>query len=295
MSEARKYISTEEARKRVICAPSVLATGLSRRGERVIFADESSYNRGRIRGACLVSLAAEDLPRVEEQITSLPNFDKINDFKWERVRSGDSVQIATDLLTLALRLSSRHVIEVDPIVWDAHDPANQKARTRLADVYAQAIRNVLLRHDGFQLNWMLFPDEMLGMDWQMLRKRLNDSALDVQHIQNSYGNGIQVGKVIRRVHDYMIRKVVPCDSAKNPVVWIADLMAGMARLMHEQIYDNQEQKYWLKAEPTNSEKARSLLLQNVLNLGLSYNPVPHEQGLRSATGPRFRVYEPDGF
>lgn len=170
------------------------------------YADETRYNVGRYRGLAVVSLRRADDDLFRAEVRHLLQTSGVHELKWNEVRSARQRFAANKLITWTLNTMRAGALRAAVMTWDAEEEHPAPGQGGIATL--QQMYGLLL---GATLRWYqeqgglvrVCPDELDALNWRALADYLASQALPIEHI-------------------------LPCHSHDEPLVQLADLLAGLA-------------------------------------------------------------------
>jgi hypothetical protein len=189
----------------------------------ILYSDESHHNHGAVRGVGAVSLRLDDTTRLSDELANLLRASGVRELKWEKVRTARMGFAAGKALTWTLDHALAGDIWIETLSWDARSAAASRARRpslgRLRDAYATLLASVIARQaersdpTGPSQHWQLVPDEQNAAPWTGAQSAVPQIA-----------------------------SVSPARSETQPLIQLADLLAGLA-VFSRAAYDAYER--WL--------------------------------------------------
>jgi hypothetical protein len=168
----------------------------------VAYADEASFNYGRVRGVSLVSAGSPDAAPLSAEVRALLDASGIGESKWEKVRSARRRLAAERTLAWTVEAALSGRLRVDVLTWDTGEGADSRPGlpylTTLRRRYAYLVGTILPRRWPPGSAFALHPDEQTALDWQQL-------VAGMPHLAS----------------------VEPRRSEDEPMIQVADLVAGL--------------------------------------------------------------------
>jgi hypothetical protein len=163
--------------------------------------------------------------RASEEVRPILATANVSEMKWEKLRTARD-RIAATQVTEWL-FSKINVLRVDVLTWDIEDPRHRLPRrddvANLHRMYHHLMKNVLRRYPT-GCTWKLYPDEQDSIDWERVHDFLDGAGTRSRFRQN-------VGALTYRLRfekDFRVVQIVPSKSKVEPLIQVADLLAGMA-------------------------------------------------------------------
>jgi hypothetical protein len=189
------------------------------------YSDETHYNVGRFKGIGVVTAAINHATEASGEVKAILTAANVSELKWEKLRTARdriaAIRVADWLF------SKINVLRVDVLTWDIEDPRHRlRGRDDVANLhrmYHHLMNNVLRRYPS-GCTWKLYPDEQDSIDWERIHDFLDGAGTKSRFRQN-------VGELTYRLRfekDFRIVQIVPSKSEVEPLIQVADLLAGMA-------------------------------------------------------------------
>lgn len=209
------------------------------------FADESHWNTGRFRSIGMVTLCLDCLQTLEGEARCLLNKSGVREFKWKELDGAKERFAAEKLCRFAVEKASAGQLRVDVLVWDIEDRrhkiANRDDIANLERMYYHLFRNVLRARWSDNAVWKLCPDEHTALNWETVQDCLANRSASVE-VERSLFTGGQFR--IRLRQEFHIEEIQAVSSAVQPLIQLADLLAGLAVFSRDKFDDY---KQWLQA------------------------------------------------
>jgi len=193
------------------------------------YSDETHYNVGRYRGIGLVTVQHASAVNSNVELRRLLDESEVREFKWRKFDSAKERFAACKMLEFALAQVGLASMRLDILVWDTED-SRHKIRGRddtgnLHRMYHHLFKHVLSERWPDGSTWCLYPDEQGEMDWDSVEGFL-DKVSSRAEISRDLFSGERFRLRLKR--EFRIEEVVPVSSEKEPLVQLADLLAGLA-------------------------------------------------------------------
>ena len=204
------------------------------------FADESRHSHGRYRSIAAVSLPADSVVEISEQMAKILDIPRRKEIKWSGVgdlRGKGDVRRAIAVMDFLLEHVTQGV-RADVLTWDTEDERHDiPDRDDVANYERMFfhLHHALIHRRGLDSHWHLRPDEIMTIDWSTIRKCLDSK-----------------GSLIRSIFDDFplvfpaVLTFDTVDSVDTPLCQLADLLAGMAAYTRTKY---QVMKKMIHAEP----------------------------------------------
>jgi hypothetical protein len=183
----------------------------------IAYADETRYNVGRYRGLAVVSLRLADADAFRAEARSLLQTSGVHELKWVEVRTARHRFAANKLITWAFNALGAGALRVEVVTWDAeeqHPAPGESGIATLQQMYGLLLGTTLRRYQSAGGLVRVCPDEQDALNWPALEHYLAAQALPIE-------------------------RVVPCHSHHEPMVQLADVLAGLA-VYSRSAYDRYE-------------------------------------------------------
>lgn len=192
-----------------------------------IYSDESKHSTGRFRAISALSGRKEYLDKLRRNLLYELERVEVSEAKWDGVKSyPPKIIIAKRFIDRIFDYIINNEVRIDTIIWDTYDSRhNIVGRDDVKNFHIMYYN--LLRHIGRiqrEVNWEFYPDQQSMVDWQKIKRYLNNTYLEKPYIVHLFGkSGMRFNFI----------KIEEQESIKEPLVQICDLFAGMARFSRE--------------------------------------------------------------
>lgn len=247
----------------------------------ICYSDESSWNKGRFRSVCMVSLPIVYIDELEERISTKLKESGVEELKWNNLSSARSRFAAEKLIDLVFTFVCKKVLRIDVVAWDILDSRHNVIKrddvANLGRMYFHLLNNVFKKRWPDDAIWLLCPDEHNHMDWNKLHETLDYKSVvpkeyDLFSISENVSSFVQLLKKV-----YHIEQIEPCKSHEKCLVQISDLFAGLTCFSKE--YFDEYQKWLSMGESllplfpeatetvklTNAQRERFPIIQKLRN------------------------------
>lgn len=191
----------------------------------ISFADESYSPEGNFKSIASFSLKSDDLPQVNLNLKNILKESCVNEFKWQKLKDAKYKFCAQKLLDYAWELIKTCDARIDVVTWDINDSRHKiRSRDDLANygrMFYHLHSNSLKRRPKLSI-WEIYPDEGVGVDWDVVAQSVHSSGRKRQHI-----NLPLLDSFWSDPH-YTIASLKEIKSHEEPCCQIADLFAGMS-------------------------------------------------------------------
>jgi hypothetical protein len=191
----------------------------------VAYSDETHHNFGRFKGIGVVTAAIDHATQACEEVRTILTASNIKELKWEKLRTARD-RIAAIRITDWF-FSKINVLRVDVLTWDIEDPRHRlQSRDDVANLhrmYHHLMNNVLRRYPS-GCTWKLYPDEQDSIDWDRVHDFLDGAGMRSRFQKNVDALTYRM----RFEKDFRVVQIVPSKSEVEPLIQVADLLAGMA-------------------------------------------------------------------
>jgi len=193
------------------------------------YSDESNWNKGRYRSLGLVTLPLEASQQTNEDLQTILSESGVTEFKWKKLRGARERFAAKKLISYIIKRAVEGALRVDVLIWDTQDARHSVAGrddiANLQRMYFHLFRNVMGRRWPDDAIWRFYPDEQTSIDWESVRVFLARASSRFEPEINIFHN--QPFRWILRRY-FHIEQIIEGISAKQPLLQLADLFAGMA-------------------------------------------------------------------
>jgi hypothetical protein len=199
------------------------------------YADETSFNSGRYRGIALVSLKNEDSPSYSTELRGILTAASVSELKWYELDSAKMRFAAQKALSLVLDGASRKALRADILIWDTHDSRHLvRGRDDIANLermYYHLLKNVMSKRWPDNSEWNVFPDEQTALNWDDVEDFLYKASTTTEFV----GPFMQPRRSfkLRLKTEFRIKEIFPSKSHEEPLIQMADLLAGMGTYSYE--------------------------------------------------------------
>lgn len=179
----------------------------------IAYADETHHNIGQYRGVALITLDANRAGYVTDCLRTILFESSIEEFKWAKLKSARYRFAAQKIVDIVLKWLIQGFMRIDVLSWDIEDSRhkiqNRSDIRNLRRMYYFLFRNVLSRRWPEGSVWEVYPDE--------------SSFAAASHL-GYLGKDEDWNEDARRVK---IKRVLEVQSVQEPLVQLADMIAGM--------------------------------------------------------------------
>lgn len=198
----------------------------------VAYSDETHQNVGRFKGIGVVTAATGVAIQLSEEMRAILAASNVKELKWEKLRTARDRLAAIHVADWLF--SKINMLRVDVLTWDIEDPRHRlRGRDDVANLhrmYHHLMNNALRRYPT-GCTWRLYPDEQDSIDWERVHDFLDSAGTRSRFRQNL---GVLTYR-LRFQKDFRIVQIVPSKSEVEPLIQVADLLAGMAAFSRSQI------------------------------------------------------------
>jgi len=204
------------------------------RPSHIAYADETSYNAGRIRGGGLVTLPSAVKPGIGNEIRKILYGSNVGEFAWEKLSGARERFAAIKLIGFMMEHAWTGHLRIDLLVWDTEDRRHKiPGRDDIANLgrkYYHLFRNTLKNRWLAGSAWLLKPDENSAIDRATLQECLRASSVEMMLSGPLFEEQDHLGRL--RL-DLDVLDIQPSVSSEEPLIQLADLFVGMAIYSHE--------------------------------------------------------------
>lgn len=197
------------------------------------YSDESGIFNHRYQAIAVVSGRGMILTPLSAKLQSILSKNEINEVKFALIRTHRPIiEAARQFVQCVVKeFASRLMIRVDILVWDTQDSRHAiQGRNNIANLERMYYK--VLTHAARQWNqaeWNFYPDKNSQIHWNEIADFLNRTRL-AQHEANSLS--LFANEQLDQSLEF--GNVEPLDSLQEPLIQLADLLAGMARFIREE-------------------------------------------------------------
>lgn len=223
----------------------------------IVFTDESSITKSRFASLSAFSMPIEHCEKLSDEIGKVLKTASVRELKWNKVRSQKYYRCAQGVLEVLFQELKRCDLRVDTVIWDHHDSRHSiQGRDDLANyerMFFHLLLNLIQRRPK-DSSWHIRPDARNGIDWDTVCQCLyyKGKIMSIKGLPETLFSSLA---------SFNLKSFIPVDSAKENLVQVADLCAGLAVFSKEKY---SEYSLW-KAQNTN---------QLSLNFSLEDKPTP---------------------
>jgi len=189
------------------------------------YSDETHHNVGRFKGIGVVTAANDVAMQASGEVKAILAAANVRELKWEKLRTARDRNAAIHVADWLF--GKLNLLRVDVLTWDIEDPRHRlRGRDDVANLhrmYHHLMNNVLRRYPS-GCTWKLYPDEQESIDWERIHDFLDGAGTKSRFRHN-------VGMLTYRLRfekDFRVVQIVPSKSEGEPLIQVADLLAGMA-------------------------------------------------------------------
>lgn len=224
-----------------------------------------------------MSLSKEHFDLLDSKLRQILAHEGEDEIKWAELRTDFDLRVTQKCFAQIFEYLKLALIRCDTLAWDTEDSRHKilgrDDRANLARMYYHLFRNVLRSRWPDESVWAIYPDENSALNWTELRDILTTQSYSLAPIPE-----------IRTLHDFrlalrrefVIVELVECRSIAEPLVQMADILAGVAvfsrvcyqkYLQWEEATSPQETLFPASspAALSNSERRRCIFLKALLD------------------------------
>lgn len=204
------------------------------------FADESHWNIGRFRSLGLVTLSAESLEMLDDELRGRLSTSNVREFKWNGLNGAKERFAAEGLCEFAVNKACAALIRIDVLVWDIEDTRNKVIQrddiANLQRMYYHLFRDVLRARWPNNGVWRLCPDEHTALQWETTHDCLENASTSVEVDRSLFSGG---AFRLRLRREFGMEEIRPVRSHEHPLLQLADLFAGLGVFSREKYEEYQ--------------------------------------------------------
>lgn len=207
--------------------PSKYNVAMSVEASHHAYSDETHHNFGRFKGIAVISASLDEATLASREVGTLLAEVNLSELKWEKLRTARDRVGALKIAELFFR--KLDVLRADILTWDIEDSRHRlHGRDDVENMhrmYHHLLKDVLRKRWPTGAKWRLYPDQQDSIDWERVHDIL-DNAGTVAQFQSELSKPLTFRLQLKR--DFSVVQVVPSQSHVEPLIQLADLMAGMA-------------------------------------------------------------------
>lgn len=191
----------------------------------VSFADESYSNDSGFKSIAAFSLKSRNLSQITSNLRELLEESNVREFKWQKLKDAKYQFCAQKLIDTVWSLVQTDDARVDVVIWNINDSRhNIKNRDDIANYERMFyhLHSNLLKRRPRSLTWKIYPDDGVGVNWDIVAQYINASGQRREHIDLPL-----FGSFFSDPH-YTIADFKEVRSHEEPCCQVADLFAGMS-------------------------------------------------------------------
>lgn len=199
--------------------------------EYVAFIDESPITDSRFCSLTPVSFPLRYYERLNDRLSEILRTSGVTEFGWAGLRNKKCFFCAEKLLTLTVENHAKYNLRVDVLVWDTHDSRHTVVgRDDMANherMFFHLLKTSMKRRER-KSTWYIYPDERNGIDWETTRECLSRVGETWKINKTLFG-------CLFLDPFFTIKVFEEKDSAKEPLIQLADLFSGLAIFLAKSI------------------------------------------------------------
>ena len=196
----------------------------------VAYSDESYYHGGEYSSICMISMKFNDAIQLEKEIKKILDSSGLNELKWSKLGSARERFCVIKVLDAIFPFLKNKSLRIDTVIWNNYDRKKQIAENNniiLSKMYFHLFKNVLTKRWSADAEWIIFPDQQGVIDWEELKKILDNVSSKI-FTKKRAGGGI----LFEIKKDFSISDIEEIDSKETPLCQIADFFSGLAAFFH---------------------------------------------------------------
>lgn len=235
----------------------------------IAYTDESCPTAERFRSLAAISVEEQTKRGLERQVEAVLAAHRVGELKWSKVSDDRRRKCAEAVLVTVVDNLATCGVQVVVLVWDTHDARHavldRDDHKNFERMFFHLLSHAMKRRTR-GARWIVVPDQKSDIDWETVRRCV--AAIGRREKTTGY-------PLLSEEHSealYSIDEFREGDSSAEPLIQVADLLAGMAAFSRRHAA---EIKQWLisNSQPslfqdaaeetsrrTNRERARFLLL-----------------------------------
>jgi len=201
-----------------------------------IYSDESGFPSGRFQSLAVISGQMGDIKEIREKLKEILKIEGINELKWTKLNGHSPImKAASQIIKVILEYALQNKVRVDILYWDIidsrHKVVGRDDLKNIGIMYYKVIKHAIRSWRLQEIKWEWYPDEQSAINWNEVRKYLNNTKLGRKDFRLSLFDDWD--------KDYYanIAKLQQVNSEEEPMIQVADLFAGLARFSKEKGYE----------------------------------------------------------
>ncbi|MDO8509001.1 MAG: DUF3800 domain-containing protein [Nanoarchaeota archaeon] len=192
----------------------------------VAYSDESYYHGGEYSSICMLSMELKAVSLIENKMAKLLTESGLKEFKWSKLGSARERLAAKKIIDLVFQFLKDKTLRIDVVIWNSYKRKEQipeDNNTILGKMYFHLFKNVFTKRWSSEAEWVIFPDEQGVINWEELKKILDNISSKIFIKKKEDGSHIfEIKK------DFAVSEIEQVDSKKFPLCQIADFFSGVA-------------------------------------------------------------------
>jgi hypothetical protein len=193
----------------------------------VAHSDETHHNVGRYRGIAVVTAPLDIAATATTELKAVLEKASVREFKWHKLRTARNRFAALHVADWLF--DNLDKVRADVLTWDTEDRRHciqgRDDTANLHRMYHHVFKNVFIQRWPSGCVWRLHPDEQTSMNWQQVHEFLQRVST-TSHLQREIGETHRFSVVLKT--KFRICQIVPCCSEAEPLIQLADLLAGLS-------------------------------------------------------------------
>ena len=198
------------------------------------YSDESGTFTRRFQSIALVTGQINTLSEMRERLQDILTEKQVTEVKFELIRTHLPILEAAQefLCCIVTEFANRNKTRVDILTWDMQDSRHAiPGRDDIANLERMYYKVFVhaARQWKNQEEWNFYPDESSQINWSELTRILNKTPL------SKHQNNTQLLFENEEIDQPLkVKRTEPLKSVQEPLIQLADLLAGMARFTQEE-------------------------------------------------------------
>jgi len=197
------------------------------------YSDESGIFNHRYQTIAVISGPETILTQLRSNLQGILSQNQVNELKFALIRTHRPIIEAAQAFSRCIveMLTQTRALRADIITWDTQDSRHaipgRNSVANLERMYYKVLTHAARQWN--QLEWSFHPDKNSQVHWSEIADFLNRTRLS-KHMANAplLFDSQQPDQTME------FTSVEPLDSLQEPLIQLADLLAGMARFMREE-------------------------------------------------------------
>ena len=203
-------------------------------GSFAVYSDESGTFTKRFQSIALINGQVSTLTELKQHLQKILREKQVSEVKFELIRTHLPIIEAAQgfLHCLITKYACKETIRADILTWDTQDSRHaiqgRDNRANLERMYYKVFVHAARQWKN-QREWKFYPDENSQVNWGELAHVLNRTPI-IKHQTNQQ----PLFRSDEPKQALNVEHTLPLKSTEEPLIQLADLLAGMARFAKEE-------------------------------------------------------------